>query len=59
MIDAMEDEEIKDFILADLGFLPSRKLSSILHQQLMLEGFVNKKNQTLADYIRLHHLPSP
>lgn len=49
----MDQEDLKDNILSDNGVLPSKRLENKIHQELLLESFKNKDNQTLQDYIKL------
>lgn len=53
LINIVEEEEIKQLILEDSGVLPKKKLSDKIHQELLLESFKNKDNETLVNYIKL------
>lgn len=53
LINIVEEEEVKQLILEDSGVLPKKKLSDKLHQELLLESFKNKDNETLINYIKL------
>ena len=53
LVDMMEEEDVKQCIIEDTGILPNKKISDKIHQELMLEGFRNKENFTLNNYIKL------